>query len=476
MTARSGDARPSTASASVAYRWQALAIVTLGTFTVLLDTTVNVALPAISSALNAPIPSIQWIIIAYVLTTASTLVGVGRLTDLIGRRAIWNWGLLALAAALLLDGLAQSIEMLVAFRILQAVGATMVYAAGPAIITEAFPSNERGRAIGIMTMGGQLGMAVGPIFGGWLVATFGWPAIFWGRAPVALVIGLLSFWMIRDLSAERATGRFDIGGAATLGLAMVALLFGINQAGAGTANAAVPVALFALAAALFAVFVGLESRLTAPMVDLALFRNRLFTAANLTNLLSNLTMFGVWLLVPYYLVNGLGLAAVVSGLFLSCVPAATSLVAPLSGWLSDRIGTWSLSLGGLVLQVIALFWIARLDADSSLVQVAASLILLGIAIGFFLSPNISFIMGSVPRDQLGVASGMVTTMRSLGVVTGVAALSAIYAARSAEYAPAPESGFVVLAFQDAFTFAAVLCLVAVGLALIRGRPVPAIAR
>src|SRR5215212_8911291 len=132
---------------SAGYRWQALAIVALGTLTVHLDTTVNVALPAITAALDAPIQALQWIIIGYVLTTASTLVSVGRLTDLIGRRAIWNWGLIALAVALLLDSQARSVQLLVASRILQAVGATMVYAAGPAIITEAFPSSARGRAL-----------------------------------------------------------------------------------------------------------------------------------------------------------------------------------------------------------------------------------------------------------------------------------------------------------------------------------------
>ena len=461
-------------AAPAGYRWQALAIVSLGTLTVHLDTTVNVALPAITAALAAPITSIQWIIIGYVLTTASTLVGIGRLTDLIGRRAIWSWGLIALALALLLDSLAPSIEVLVVCRILQAVGATMLYAAGPAIVTEAFPSTERGRALGIMTMGGQAGMAVGPLFGGWLVSTFGWPAIFLARAPIALLLGLASFWVIRDLAPAQGRGQFDFGGASTLGLAMVALLFGINQAGALGWGAPLPLGLFAGSAVLFGVFVWLEARLEAPMVDLALFRNRLFTASNLTNLLSNLTMFGVWLLVPYYLVQGLGLVPVVAGLLLSCVPTATALIAPLSGWLSDRFGSWALSLAGLVLQVVALLLIARLDEQSSILQVAGSLVLLGAALGLFLSPNLSYIMGSVPRDQLGVAGGVVTTMRSLGVVTSVALLTAIYTARSTEHHPGAgrpgEGPFVIPAFQDAFTVAALLCLVAVGLALIRGRP------
>jgi len=464
--------------APTGYRWLALAIVSLGTLTVHLDTTVNVALPAITVALQAPITSIQWIIIGYVLTTASTLVGIGRLTDLIGRRAIWNWGLIALALALLLDSLASSIEVLVVCRILQAVGATMVYAAGPPIVTEAFPSSERGRALGIMTMGGQVGMAVGPLFGGWLVSTFGWPAIFWARAPIALILGLASFWIIRDLTPSQGRARFDFGGAALLGLAMVALLFGINQGGALGWGAPLPLGLFAASAVLFALFGWLEARLEAPMIDLALFRNRLFAASNLTNLLANLTMFGVWLLVPYYLVQGLGLAPVVSGLLLGCVPTATALIAPLSGWLSDRIGSWSLSLAGLALQVIALLLIARLDADSSVLQVAGALVLLGAALGLFLSPNLSYIMGSVPRDQLGVAGGVVTTMRSLGVVTCVALLTAIYTARSTAYDPGAgrpgEGQFVIPAFQDAFTIAALLCLVAVGLALIRDRSGPVI--
>lgn len=457
------------------YRWQALVIVSCGTLAVHLDTTVNVALPAIAAALNAPIPSIQWIIIGYVLTTASTLIGVGRLSDLVGRRTIWNVGLFALALALLLDSLATSIEMLVVFRVLQAVGATMVYAAGPALVSEAFPSHQRGRALGIMTMGGQLGMAAGPLLGGWLVATFGWPSIFWARAPVALLVGLASWWLIRDLTIPPGRGRFDGGGAATLGLAMVALVFGINRAGLLGWTAPLSLALFVAFGVLVGLFLWVEARTASPMIDLALLRNRQFVAANLTNLLSNLTMFGVWLLVPFYLVQGLSLEPLAAGLLLCCVPATTSLVSPLAGWLSDRVGSWWLSLAGLVVQVGALLLIAQLDARSGVLQVAMVLCLLGLAIGLFAAPNMSFVMGAVPPDQLGVAGGVVTTMRSLGVVSGVALLTTVYAVRSAVHEPSgvagAASGFVVAAFQDAFTFSALVCLLAVGLALIRPRPV-----
>ena len=458
----------------VRYRWQALAIVSCGTLAVHLDTTVNVALPAMAAALDAPIPSIQWIIIGYVLTTASTLVGVGRLSDLVGRRIIWNVGLFALALALLLDSLATSIEMLVAFRVLQAIGATMLYATGPAIVSEAFPSYQRGRALGIMTTGGQVGMAAGPLVGGWLLATFGWPSIFWARAPVVLLVGVASWWLIHDLTAPSARGQFDIGGAAMLGLTMVALVLGINRAGLLGWAAPLPLGLFAAAGVLASLFVWVERRTPSPMIDLALFQNRQFVAANLTNLLSNLTMFGVWLLVPFYLVQGLSLEPLAAGLLLCCVPATTSLVSPFAGWLSDRIGSWWLSLGGLVLQVGALLLIAQLDARSSVVQVGVSLCLLGVAIGLFAAPNMSFVMGAIATDQLGVAGGVVTTMRSLGVVSGVALITTVYAARSAVYAldttAGAPGGFVIGAFQDAFTFSALVCLLAVGLALIRPRP------
>src|SRR5215212_1200343 len=447
---------------SAGYRWQALAIVALGTLTVHLDTTVNVALPAITAALDAPIQALQWIIIGYVLTTASTLVAVGRLSDQVGRRSIWCWGLVALALALLLDSLARSVPVLVACRVLQAVGATMVYAAGPAIVAETFPSRERGRAIGLMTMGGQAGMAVGPLLGGWLVGAFGWPSIFWARAPVALLLGLASFWIIRGLKVTRERPRFDFWGAAALGLAMVALLLGISQAATIGWADPLPLGLFATTALLLGALVIVERRHEAPMLDPALFRNRLFVAANLMHLLGNLTMFGLWLLVPYYLVDGLGLAPVAAGLLLSSVPATAALIAPLSGWLADRHGARALSLVGLALQVIALLAIARLDARSPLLQVAGSLMMTGVATGIFLSPNTSFILGSVPREQLGVASGMVTTMRSLGVVTGVALLTAMYAARSAAHiAAAGGTTFSVPAFQVTFMLAALLCLVTV---------------
>lgn len=450
-------------------RWRVLVIVTLGTCTVLLDTMVNVALPAITESLAISITSLQWIITGYVLTTTSLLLGLGRLVDLIGPRRVWNAGLIALAAALLLDSLSQSLVQLVGARVLQALGATMVYAAGPALVTQRFPGASRGRALGLMTMGGQLGMAAGPTLGGWLVASFGWPAVFWARAPLALAVGVLSLVGVRESRAAGPRERFDFGGALTLGLALVALLLGVNQLGQAGPT---PLALGSLLTSglLLAAFVWLEGRLSAPMLDLRLFRNRLFTLANLTNLLSNLTMFGVWLLVPYYLVQGLGLAPLAAGLMLSVMPAVTALASPVSGGLSDRFGSWALSLAGLVVEAGALFLLARLDHQSPLPQVVGSLALLGVGLGLFTAPNSSFIMGAVPRSQLGVAGGMMTTMRSLGIVLGVAILGAVYAARvPAHQADAAPGSFVVGAFQDAFTFAGGLCLLAVALALVRGR-------
>ena len=165
---------------TAAIRWRVMGMAVLGTVVVSLDTTVNVALPAMTAALNAPIPTLQWIIIAYVLTNTSLALGFGRLADMIGRRRVWTVGLFALAAALLGCGLAQHIGQLIVARAFQGVGAAMVLASGAALVTAAFPRQERGRALGLLAMGMNAGMASGPLLGGALVSAFGWPAVFWG--------------------------------------------------------------------------------------------------------------------------------------------------------------------------------------------------------------------------------------------------------------------------------------------------------
>ena len=450
-------------------RGRVLLVVGMGTLVVSLDTTVNVALPAMTDALDAPIAELQWIIIAYVLTTTSLVLAFGRLADMLGQRRLWIGGLLALSAALLGCGLAPSLGWLVVARAFQAVGAAMALASGAALVTAAFPGGERGKALGLLAMGGAVGQAIGPLLGGALVSVFAWQAVFLGRAPLALAAGVLSLLALPREGFTRRRERFDATGAALLAAAMIAFLLALNRGPLWGWSAARTLVLFIAAVVLLGAFIARERTFAAPVIDLALLRDRRFAAANLSGYLSSLAMFGVWLLLPYYLVTGRGFSAVESGWFLACVPVALSLTAPFSGRLSDRVGIRLPAVVGLLLEAAALLAIARLGASTPLPLVAASLLALGIGLGIFQAPNQSAVMGSVPPSALGVASGMLSMMRTLGVVSGVAVLGAVYQAALPDGPVGVSQPFDVTAFQAAFTFAAAVALFAAFVTAVRGR-------
>ena len=450
-----------------AARWRVLGVVALGTFVVSLDTTVNVALPAMTAALDAPIPVLQWVIIAYVLTNTSLVLGAGRLADMLGRRRVWTGGLFVLALALLGCGLAQNVGQLMAARALQAVGAAMTLASGAALVTAAFPGAQRGRVLGLLAMGASAGQAAGPLLGGVLVSAFDWQAVFLGRAPLALAAGLLSFFLLPPEVARQQRERFDLAGAALLGVAAAVFLLALNRGPVWGWRDAGTLGLILGATLLLAGFIAHERTFSPPMIDLTLFRSLPFTAANLSGFLSSLAMFGVWLLLPYYLVDGRGYSPIEAGWFLACVPAATALSAPLSGWISDRAGVWLPALTGLLLETLALLLIAQLDGGSPIPLVVLSLLALGVGLGVFQAPNQSTVMGSVPAASLGAASGMLSMMRTLGVVSGVAVLGAVYAASLPEVAGGTTPPFSVGAFRAAFSVAAGVALAAVAVSALR---------
>jgi MFS family permease len=223
----------------------------------------------------------------------------------------------------------------------------------------------------------------------------------------------------------------------------------------------------------FAGFVVTEARVDAPVVDLSLFRRPAFTVANLLNVLANCAMFAIWLLVPYYIINALGYPAMAGGVLLMACPLATALAAPLAGTLSDRLGTSLLSTLGLAAEALGLWSISRLDTASSSASVALTLALVGLGLGIFQTPNMSFVMGAIPRAQQGVAGSMSQMMRTLGVVLGVTGASMLFGSRRAVHAQRlhlsagsdPQS--FIPAFQDVFVVSAVVCVIAFGLSLLR---------
>lgn len=441
-------------------RWLVLAVASLGMYVVSLDTTVNVALPAMTAALDAPIATLQWIIIAFVLTNTGLVLGLGRLADLVGRRRVWIGGLFVLAAAHVACGLAGSVWQLVPGRMLQAAGAAMVLACGAALVTAVFPARQRGRALGLMAMGTAAGSASGPLIGGVLVEAFGWQAVFLGRAPLALLAALISLVALPRVDGPPRRERFDLIGAVLLGWAMVSLLLGLNRGPAWGWDAGRTLSLFVLSLIGLLLFIRHERAFTPPIIDLTLFQNRGFAIANTCGFLSSLAMFGVWLLLPYFLVEARGEEPLRAGWYLACVPAASAVTAPAGGWLADRLGARLPSLLGLSLECAGLLLIARIDGGSPTLVIVLSLLVLGVGLGIFQAPNQSVLMGSMPASALGVGGGMLSMMRTLGVVTGVALLGAVYAAQSPAVAPGESAAFSVSAFRAAFLFAAAVAALA----------------
>lgn len=409
-------------------KWWVLLSVAMGIFLSTIDSSiVNVALPTLEENLNTSFSTVQWVVVAYLLAVTSLMLGVARLGDMIGKKRIYQTGMVVFTLGSLLCGGAPSVELLIAFRVIQGVGAVMMQALGMAIVTEAFPRTERGRALGIMGTVVSLGISIGPTLGGLIIGTIGWRAIFFVNLPVGIV-GLLL--VRRHVPDWRPAGgqRFDAPGAVLMLLALLALALGLTFGPEqGWSSRPILAALIG-AAIVMAIFLWVEAHLDQPMVDLSLFRDPLFSISLLTGFLVFMVIAGMFVL-PFYLERVKGYDPQHVGLFLTVVPAALGLTAPIAGSLSDRYGSRGISLIGLVVVVVACLGVSTLDEQTSTLGYIARLLPVGLGAGLFQSPNNSAIMGAAPRERLGVASGLLALSRTFGQVTGLPLIGAVFASR-----------------------------------------------
>ena len=433
------------------------------------DTSVNIAFPAITEAFGINLLSIQWVVVSYVLTHASLLLGCGRLADLFGHWRTLTIGLLISAAAFVACGLAQTFAWLLMGRMLQGVGVALVFGSAPALVTLSVSGDERGRALGFYQMNMATGYAMGPLLGGVLVDAFGWRGVYLYRALPALIIAWFTSRRVHSVERAASRERFDLLGAVTLTLAAGALLLAMTRSrDLGWADPEV-LALALTGAVSLVVFLITEKRVAAPVINLDLFRWPAFTLANLLTLAANATRFPIGLLVPYYAVDILGYRGVVVGLLIFAPAVMTIFAAAFAGRLSDRIGTAWLSSAGLAVQAVGLWLASGLDASSDYPTAALSLALVGLGLGTFQVPNMSFVMGAIPREHQGVAGSVNQMMRTGGIVFGVTGASLMFERWRVAHADLGEVGAFVTAFQLVFLTAAVLCGLAAVASLFRGR-------
>ena len=412
------------------------------------NTVVNVALPSIQRdfGIEATDPSeLEWVVNAYALVFAVLMLTGGKLADYFGRRRIFALGLTIFAVSSLFCGLSETAGELIAARAVQGIGSALMMLATLSIISATFSPRERGTAIGIWAGVSAMALAIGPLVGGLITEHASWSWIFFINLPVAavgLAVGRLVIAESRDTSAVQ---RLDLPGLAVSAVALFALTFALIEAGSYGWSSATILSLLGVAAAGFAVFIGLEHLQRIPMLDLSLFRSGTFAGANVVALLVGLAMFGVFFFLSLYMQNVLGYSPVRAGASFLPMTLLIILVAPIAGRVSDRVGSRWLMAGGMTLTAGSLVIFSRLEVDSSEWALLPGMLVGGFGMAITITPMTAAALGAVPVAKAGVGSGVLNTFRQVGLALGIAVMGAILTAEqgsSLEHGARPDVAFV----------------------------------
>ncbi len=455
----------------VAQKWWTLFGVSLGVFMSTLDGGItNIALPALLRFFHSDFPTVQWVALAYLMVTASCTLAAARLGDLRGKKRMYALGIVLFTAGSALCALAPGIRALALFRAFQATGAVLMGGLGMAIVSTVFPPAERGLALGFIGTTVSVGIGLGPTLGGVVLGLAGWRWLFLINLPVGMIAWLVVRRQVPNDAPAAPGERFDFSGALLMLVTLGAYTFGMTMGQRlGFAHPLVLALLATVAAALVA-FIVVERRVRAPMLDLTLFHDLPFTLNLCMGFLIFLVMGGMFLL-PFFLDLVLHLPPPQAGLLIGTVPISMGLVAPGAGALADRFGSRIISLAGLLLTVVGCLLISTLHASVSPIGYVLRLIPFGIGIGMFQTPNNRAVMHTAPLHRLGVASGLLALSRTLGMVTGMPLLGAIFALRVgalSQHGPGEIAqaapGDIVTGLAWTFRFAAVVLLISSALA------------
>lgn len=408
-------------------KWLVLAAIGIGTYMSALDTSVvNTVLPVITNYFHTNVATIEWVVTTYLLVISGLLLSVGRLGDLRGNKNTYITGFAIFVAGSALCSLSPAPVYLILSRGFQALGAAMLFANSSAILTRTFPPEQRGQALGLQGSMTYLGLTTGPFLGGWLSDTFGWHSVFYINVPIGLLAIWLSLKVIpRDTPSDKREP-FDLTGALTFTIGLVTLLFALNQGHNWGWTSPIIIGLFITSFLTLGFFIRTESRVPAPMLDLTLFKRRVFTISTISPIMNYICIYSILFLTPFYLIQARGLSASQAGLILTAQPIIMALTAPLSGTLSDKVGSRIPTTLGLFIFGAGLFTLSRLTLTSHYSYAVIGLATCGLGTGLFVAPNNSALMGDAPRNRQGIASGVLALGRNVGMVLGIGLTGAIF--------------------------------------------------
>jgi len=458
------------------YKWRVLSNTTVATLMSSIDTNiVLISLPTIGRELPGTNASLLlWILIGYSLLTAVVLVNFGRLSDMFGRVRLYVLGFAVFTGGSLLCGLSGTGTELVAFRLVQAVGAGFLFSNSAAIITDAFPPNERGRALGVNQVSIVVGAVSGLVLGGVITSTIGWRWIFFVNVPIGLIATLRARADLKEIAKPETRPRIDWFGNILFAAGLSVLLLGITLGALGQVPADEGIGAVIVGIAILGVFVYVETRERNPMLDLHLFRIRQFAASGLAMFLNALARGAFTFVLVFYLQGPPRyLSPFTAGLFLIPTSAALATLGPISGWLSDHYGPRPFLVTGLVVSAVGFLWLATIGPDDSLLALAPALVLVGAGMGLFASPNRAAMMTAVPPERRGIASAIGSTLLntgstiSLGItlvvmssVLSLGAIQAIFLGNASAANPFTEGAGFLTSIHLIFLISALLCIAA----------------
>jgi EmrB/QacA subfamily drug resistance transporter len=389
--------------------------------------TLIIALPDLERSLHTSLLALVWVILAYMIASTVLVLSAGRLSDLFGRKKAYIGGFLVFGLASLGAGFAANGTELILWRVLQGIGSAFLFANSAALVTDAFPPKQLGFAMGANMMIAAVGLVIGPVLGGALVE-ISWPWVFWFNVPFAIAGAVWGSLVLRELAKPDTKRGLDIAGTTAFVLGLTGLVLAVSRGGLSGWADPIVVGGLAIGAVLLPAWVVIERRSSSPMMDLSLFRNRLFAAASAATFINGLARFALMFIFVFYFQGAEGDSPIAAGLKLIPLALGMLIASPLAGSLADRHGSRGLAAAGMAITAIGLALMTTLEVHSSFAWAAVLLAVVGIGSGTFMSPNGAAMMGAVPPERRGIAAGARTVLQNTGAVLSIAFVLAIVTA------------------------------------------------
>lgn len=463
-------------------KWFIFSLVAVGIFMSTLDSSiVNLALPVIMQDLETSMAAIGWVMMIYLLTVSSLLLGFGRLSDIRGRKWVFVRGVIVFTAGSVFCGLSETALVLIASRGIQGIGAAMIMSATPAVVIDIFPVQQRGKALGTVGAVVACGLTIGPALGGWLLRFFPWPVIFYINIPIGIVTAFLAQKFLTGTNADiRRDESYDLLGAFFLVLSISGFLISITLGREWGYTDIRTLSFLGMSMVSLAILILVENRVSHPVLRPELFRIRQFLFPVVSAMILFSGLFTIIFLMPFYLMNPKGLSEPAAGWVMITPFLFLLTVSPLSGMLYDRVGSRWLTTIGMGILCLGLYLLSTLKPAATIYEILSCMAIVGFGTAMFTAPNNAMVMSAVPPRFRGFASGLVATVRNLGMVMGIALASGVfnhmYAKTSggmefSEYSLHAEKPFMA-GFRYAMLSGALIAGIGIIASFLRGKDIP----